>query len=64
MLRLAAESHVSMIIVARMESLVALMANAPRLVLERRANILRIAGQVKPAVILVKDPLELVINHV
>ena len=64
MLRLAAESYVSMIIVARMESLVALMANAPRLVLERRVNILRIAGQVKPAVILVKGPLELVINHV
>ena len=53
-----------MTIVAQVESLVALMANAPRLVLERRALILGIVGRVKPAVILVKTPLALVINPV
>ena len=64
LLRLALESYVSMAIVAQVESLVALMENALRLVLERRAMVLQIAGRVKTAVILVRTPLELVINPV
>ena len=52
-----------------MESLVVQMENAPLLVLESRALILRIVVRVKPAVILVKTLLALVIysvleNHV
>jgi len=52
-LRLVLESHVSMTIVAQVESLAAQTENAPRLVLERRALIPQIAGRVKPAVSLV-----------
>ena len=40
MLRLASESHVRKIFVALVESLVALMEDTPRLVLERRAMVL------------------------
>ena len=54
MLCLALESLVSMTIVAQVESLVALMANAPRLVWGRRAKIIQIAAQVKLVVIALK----------
>ena len=40
MLRLASESHVRKIFVAQVESLVALMKDALRLVLKRRAMVL------------------------
>ena len=51
MLRLASESHVRMIIVAQVESLVALMENALRLVLGRRAMAPQIVQQVNIVVI-------------
>ena len=54
MLRLASESYVRMTIVAQMESLVALMANALRLALERRAMLPQIVQRVKLVVIALK----------
>ena len=51
MLRLASESHVRMIIVAQVESLVALMENALRLALGRRAMVPQIVQQVNIVVI-------------
>ena len=50
-LRLALESHVSITIVVQVESLVVQMANAPSLVLERRAIIPHIVQQMNIVVI-------------
>ena len=63
-LRLASESYVTRTIVVQVESLVVQMANAPSLVLERRAIIPQIVHRVKPAVTLAKTPLGLAINLV
>ena len=54
MLRLASESYVRRTIVAQMESLVAPMANALRLALERRAMLPHIVQRVKLVVIALK----------
>ena len=64
MLRLAPESNVNERLVAQVESLVALIENVLRLVLECRAIVIQIVVRVKPAVIWVKTPLEPVINSV